>query len=88
MPSDNAKGEYIVEFQQHGSSVKVSVIDPVSITEVSIVGPSSVGQEELKRTALQKLHYVMNKRAGRAPAEPDPAPAPSGRTPGKSGIIV
>jgi hypothetical protein len=82
--SSEEKKEYIVEFQQHGASVKVSVMDPVSMTEVSIVGPSSIGQEELKRTALQKLHYVMNKKAGRPAA--DSAAAPD--MPKKPGIIV
>ncbi|MDF2366483.1 hypothetical protein [Sneathiella sp.] len=84
MSPDNAKGEYIVEFQQHGSSVKVSAIDPVTMMEVSIVGPSSVGQEELKRTALAKLHYVMNKKNGRPAPENNSAPA----VPKKPGIVV
>ena len=84
MSSDNAKGEYIVEFQQHGSSVKVSVIDPVTMTEVSIVGPSTAGQEELKRTALQKLHYVMSKKDARPDAKSNSAPG----VPKKPGIIV
>lgn len=84
MAPDNVKGEYIVEFQQHGASVKVSAIDPVTMTEVSIVGPSSVGQEELKRTALQKLHYVMNKKNGRAASKNTPAPD----APKKPGIVV
>lgn len=84
MAPDNVKGEYIVEFQQHGASVKVSAIDPVTMTEVSIVGPSSIGQEELKRTALQKLHYVMNKKDGRVVTENSSAPD----IPKKPGIIV
>ncbi len=84
MSPDNAKGEYIVEFQQHGSSVKVSAIDPVTMMEVSIVGPSSVGQEELKRTALAKLHYVMSKKDGGAATEN----TPTLDTPKKPGIVV
>ncbi|WP_293958616.1 hypothetical protein [Sneathiella sp.] len=84
MASEESKGEYIVEFQQHGASVKVSVIDPVTMTEVSIVGPRSAGQEELQRAALAKLHYVMKKKAGGA--KPDDAPAQPPQK--KPGIIV
>lgn len=82
--SSEEKSDYIVEFQQHGTSVKVSVIDPTTMLEVSIVGPSSVGQEELKRTALQKLHYVMNKKKAGPATKHDPAPD----VPKKPGIIV
>ena len=81
MSPDDNKGEYIVEFQQHGASVKVSVIDTATMTEVSIVGPSSAGQEELKRAALQKLHYVLAKKG--MPDEASPPPANK-----KPGIIV
>jgi len=55
--------EVIFEFQTIGGSVKVSAIDARTGTEVSIVGPSGIGDESLKRTALQKLEYVMNKKA-------------------------
>ena len=84
MSSDKSKSEFIVEFQQHGSSVKVTVFDPVTMTEVSIVGPSSAGQAELQRTALQKLHYVMNKKDGIPSEEPTASPQPQK----KPGIIV
>ena len=70
MTSQEGKGEYIVEFQQHGTSVKVSVMDTATMTEVSIVGPSSAGQEELKRAALQKLLYVLGKKDRRDEATP------------------
>lgn len=82
MTSEENKGEYIVEFQQHGTSVKVSVMDTATMTEVSIVGPSSAGQEELKRAALQKLHYVLGKKNRRDEA---PTPVPPAKKPG---IIV
>ena len=79
-PSDQT--EYIVEFEQHGSSVKVSAIDPVTLTEVSIVGPSSAGQAELSRAAVQKLLFVLNKEKG------EPKDSPQSDFPAKSGIIV
>ncbi len=84
MVSEESGGKYIVEFQQHGASVKVSVIDPVTMTEVSIVGPRSAGQEELQRAALAKLHYVMKKKAGGAKPDDTPAQPPQK----KPGIIV
>ncbi len=56
-------GEYLIEFHRIGVSVKVSAIDPVTNTEVSIVGPATAGREELSRVAVQKLKYVMAKRA-------------------------
>nr|WP_206378247.1 hypothetical protein [Sneathiella limimaris] len=42
--------------------MKVSVMDPVSLTEVSIVGPRTASQQELQRTAVQKLHYVLSQK--------------------------
>jgi hypothetical protein len=55
---------YIVEFVQMGGSVKVSAIDPVTGTEVSIVGPASAGRVQLERTAVRKLEYVIAKKHG------------------------
>ncbi len=56
--------EVIFEFYQVGNSVKVSAIDPASLVEVSIVGPANAPRAQLERTALQKLKYVLAKRAG------------------------
>jgi hypothetical protein len=55
--------EVIFEFVQHGTSVKVTAMDPETLTEVSIVGPASAGQAALKANALNKLKYVLAKRA-------------------------
>jgi hypothetical protein len=46
-----------------GDYVKVSAIDPKSGTEVSIVGDPKQGNEALKRAAVRKLFYVLNKKA-------------------------
>ncbi len=54
-------GEYLVEFIQIGSSVKVSAVDPVSGREVSIVGPVSASREQLARVAINKLKYVLSR---------------------------
>jgi len=55
--------EYIVEFYAVGNSVKVSAIDPETLTEVSIVGSPKATKAELKKLAVQKLEYVMNKNS-------------------------
>lgn len=59
-----------MEFQAIGSSVKVSAIDPVSLLEVSIVGPASASEAELSRVAVRKLEYMLRKKA----APPDNRP--------------
>lgn len=55
--------EVIFEFVQHGTSVKVTAMDPETLVEVSIVGPASAGQATLKANALAKLKYMLAKRA-------------------------
>jgi uncharacterized protein DUF6898 len=54
--------EVIFEFVQHGTSVKVTAMDPETLVEVSIVGPASAGQSVLKANALNKLKYVLARR--------------------------
>lgn len=54
--------EVLVEFQQIGNAVKVTAVDTETMVEVSIMGPSSAGQELLKRNAINKLNYVLSKK--------------------------
>ncbi len=54
--------EVIIEFHRVGNSVKVTAVDPKSLVEVSIVGAPDAGEELLKRTAIRKLEYVLEKR--------------------------
>lgn len=61
MARDTAS-QVIVEFIPVGSYVKVSAIDPKTRTEVSIVGDPKQGEEALKRTAVRKLLYILNKK--------------------------
>jgi hypothetical protein len=56
------KREVILEYQQVGNSVRVAAVDPETLIEVSIVGSASAGMEALKRTAIQKLEYVLAKK--------------------------
>ncbi len=62
---DGLYGEALLEFVQVGSAIKVIALDPVTMTEVSIVGDPRENREVLERTALRKLAYVLNKKAPR-----------------------
>ena len=55
------KDEYLIEFIQVGTSVKVSAIDPVSGREVSIVGPATATCDQLSRVAINKLKFILSK---------------------------
>jgi hypothetical protein len=54
-------GEVFLEFQRIGSCVKVTAIDPASLTEVSVMGPPSAGDEILGRNAIKKLAYALGR---------------------------
>lgn len=54
--------EIIVELFPVGNIVKVSAIDAQTLTEISIQGPKSAGEEILKRNAVKRLEYVMRKK--------------------------
>ncbi len=55
--------EVLLEFQQVGSAVKVTAVDPVTQVEVSIQGPASAGEAALRRTAIAKLRYALSRNA-------------------------
>lgn len=54
--------EVLLEFQRIGNAVKVVAVDPESLIEVTIMGPSGAGEEALTRVAVRKLEYVLKKR--------------------------
>ncbi|MCB1680653.1 MAG: hypothetical protein H6858_00320 [Rhodospirillales bacterium] len=54
--------EIIIEFRPVGAVVKVSAMDTQSLTEISVQGPASAGEEILKRNALKRLEYVLKKK--------------------------
>lgn len=54
-------GDVIYEFQQVGAYVRVTAIDVDSLTEVVTQGPLSAGETLLKKTAYDKLVYVLNR---------------------------
>ena len=47
--------EVYFEFVTIGGAVKVTAIDSLTATEVSVMGPKSASQADLKKVALQKL---------------------------------
>jgi hypothetical protein len=53
---------YIIEFHRIGNAVKVTAMDPATLTEVSIMGPPHVGDTELTRLVVRKLEYMLSKR--------------------------
>ena len=53
---------YIIEFHRIGNAVKVTAMDPTTLTEVSMVGAPGVGDTELTRLIVRKLEYVLAKR--------------------------
>ncbi len=59
-------GEVLFEFRRIGNSVKVSAIDPLSNTEISIVGAANAGEQVLKMAAIRRLQYVLARRRAEA----------------------
>ncbi len=66
MRDPDSRDTVIFEFRRVGAFVKVSAVDPRTLTKVSIVGSPWAGEEILKRTARRKLEYVLGKN--RTPA--------------------
>ena len=56
---------YIIEFTQIGANVKVTAVDPKTMTEVSIVGGAQYSQEYLTRQAVKKLEYMLARNANK-----------------------
>ena len=71
------RGDVIIEFHQVGGYVKVSAVDTATYTEVSIVGDPTRSEDALKRAAIRKLEYILerDRKVGGAPRD--------GRTGGK-----
>ncbi len=52
-----AGSEVYIEMIRLGTIVKVNAVDANTGVEVSIQGPASTSQEQLKKIAIDKLHY-------------------------------
>ncbi|MEQ9449379.1 MAG: hypothetical protein RLN70_10830, partial [Rhodospirillaceae bacterium] len=62
---DSPLSEVLFEIVGMGNSVKVSAIDPITNTEVSIVGSIHSSPYTLKMNALRKLDSVVRKKQSR-----------------------
>jgi hypothetical protein len=62
MPADAANREILFEFQRVGAYVKVIAIDAATGVEVTTVGAATASEQILKRTAANKLLYVLRKQ--------------------------
>ena len=60
---------YIIEFYQIGNSIKVTAMDPKTLTEVAIIGAPGLTRQHLAGAAIRKLEYVLAKKPG-GPAGP------------------
>ena len=64
--SDDGDWEAIIEFRRIGTALQVIAIDPETGREVSMVGDPRLSRYELERLAVQKLRYVLNRRAAQS----------------------
>jgi hypothetical protein len=63
-PPVGRQGEAIIEFRTIGPTVKVSAVDPATLTEVSIVAPAAAPQRHMTDVVLRKLRTVLARRNG------------------------
>ena len=54
--------EVLFEIQQIGNSVRVCAIDPLTGTEIVVVGAPTMSLYSLKINAVRKLRYVLAKK--------------------------
>lgn len=55
-------GEVLFEFVSKGNFVKVMAVDPITRTEVSIVGDRRTGKSTLEKVATRKLMWVLKRK--------------------------
>lgn len=55
--------EVLFEIAAYGTFVKVSAIDPITNTEVSVIGAPSLSPHDLKMHALRKLRRALTSDA-------------------------
>jgi len=61
--TDNENNEIYFEIIPMGKNVKITAIDAMTGTEAVTFGPAGVPVEMLKKNALKKLDYILNKKA-------------------------
>ena len=55
--------EVLFENMRVGNNVKVTAIESSTKVEVSVIVPASLSEEQMQIQALQKLRYVLRKKA-------------------------
>ncbi|MBI2236056.1 MAG: hypothetical protein HYU60_03725 [Magnetospirillum sp.] len=56
--------QVLFEFTRIGNTVKVTALDSISLVEVSVIGPATASQAQMKTAALRKLDYMLAKKQG------------------------
>jgi hypothetical protein len=59
--SQEILNEVLFQFIPYGNYVKVIAVDPITNTEIILVGDRRSSKETLQKTAIQKLCYVIAK---------------------------
>ncbi len=54
--------EILFEFTRQGNLIKVTAIEPETLTEVSVIVPCTLSEEQMKFQALNRLKYVLQKK--------------------------
>ncbi len=65
MPGERIGNVYI-EFLRQGGLQKVSAIDEITGTEVSVFGPGRAARQDMIQAVLAKLNYVLKKKTPEA----------------------
>ena len=61
-PEPSYASDVLLEFFRVGNLVKVSAVDPVTMTEVCIQASGSTEERVLREVAIRKLQYVLQRR--------------------------
>jgi len=64
-PTIHPLKEVLYEFHHSGKAIRIVAIDPVTGTEVTMVGAQGYSREHLKKLAARKLAYVLSKQQNR-----------------------
>ena len=59
--TDSQHEGFIVEYITLGGSMKVTVFDPETLTEASIIAPPNTSRDEAAKLAVRKLRYLLTK---------------------------
>lgn len=55
--------EILFEYVQQGTSVKVTAIETETGIEAVVIVPANLSESQMQAKAMQKLRYIMQKKA-------------------------